>query len=152
MRVILILLAVVGCRASSQLGEDCAMVKRDPNVDGGRLYVTNGELKAGASKDFISFGSTDCDDLICVRDSFYAPADGGGLNPNETARGYCSRSCIAGTPCVSSAGRMQCRPLLLDEETLRALCNGSEADRAKCKAYLGSSSSPDFCARGGIDP
>jgi len=145
--IALVLLA--GCRASSQLGEECAMVKRDPNVDGGRLYVTNAEIKAGAMKDFISFGSTDCDDLICVRDWAYAPPDGGALNPAETAKGYCSRSCLAGTAC--GAAGMTCRPLLLDAETLRALCNGSDADRSKCKAYLGSNTSPDFCARGGSE-
>ena len=92
----LVLFAVVGCKASSQLGDECAMVKRDPRVDGGRLYVTNGEIKVGATKDFISFGSIDCDDLICVRDADYAPPDGGVLNPTETAKGYCSRSCIVG--------------------------------------------------------
>ena len=133
------------------------MVKRDPNVDGGRLYVTNAEIKVGARKDFISFGSIDCDDLICVRDWDYAPPDGGALNPNETAKGYCSRSCIVADPCPSSSQeadsnpktRLTCRPLLLDAETLRALCNGTEADRARCNAYFAGTTSPDFCARGG---
>jgi hypothetical protein len=158
--IALVFFAVAGCKASSQLGEECALVKRDPNVDGGRLFITNSEIKAGAMKDFISFGSIDCDDLICVRDSDYAPADGGALNPTETAKGYCSRSCIVGDPCPSSSAeqdsnprtRLTCRPLLLDAETLRALCNGSEEDRAKCKAYFGSTTSPDFCARGGFRP
>ncbi|MBS1150976.1 MAG: gliding motility protein, partial [Myxococcaceae bacterium] len=120
----LVLVAVVGCRAASQLGEECAMVKRD--VDGGRLFLTNGEIKVGAGKDFLSFGSTDCDDLICVRDSDHAPSDGGPLNPNETARGYCSKSCLIGNACPSASAkldgdprtRLTCRPLLLDAETL----------------------------------
>ncbi len=152
---IIAFLAVVGCRASNQLGEECAMVKRDS--DGGRLYVTNGEIKVGAMKDFVSFGSTDCDDLICVRDSDYAAPDGGALNPNEPAKGYCSKSCINESSCANAEldadprSRLKCRPLLLDAETLRQLCNGSDADRARCKSSLGSITSPDFCARGGFD-
>lgn len=150
-----LILLVVGCRAPSQLGEECAMVKR--GADGGRLFITNSEVKAAAGKDFISFGSTDCDDLICVRDADYAPPDGGVLNPNETAKGYCSKSCIVGNSCPSASAemdanprtRLNCRPLLLDAETLRALCNGSEEDRAKCRSYFGSTTAPDFCARGG---
>src|SRR5688500_10444270 len=101
--IALIVLVVIGCRAASQLGEECAMVKRDPNVDGGRLYVTNAELKPGAMRDVISFGSTDCDDLICVRDSEYASPDGGAPNQDETAKGYCSRNCVIGTACPSSS-------------------------------------------------
>lgn len=132
------------------------MVKRDPNVDGGRLYVTNGDLQARAMNDFISFGSTDCEDLICVRDAEYSPPDGGALNPNETAKGYCSKSCILGDSCPSSSAeldsnprtRMTCRPLLLDVETLRALCKGNEVDRARCRTYFGDTNSSDFCARG----
>lgn len=155
--MVLALFAVAGCRASSDLGAECALVKRDPNVDGGRLFVTNGELRAGAAKDFVSIGSAECEDLICVRDSDYAPPDGGALNPNETARGYCSRNCITGDPCPSSSSeldgnprtRMTCRPLLLNAATLRAICAGSAADRARCEASLGNSTSPDFCARGG---
>jgi hypothetical protein len=153
----LVLLAVVGCKASNQLGEECALVKRDPNVDGGRLYVRNGELKVAAMKDFISFGSTDCEDLICVRDADYAPPDGGALQPNETAKGYCSKSCINESSCSSPEldgnpqRRLKCRPLLLDAETLRALCNGSDRDRARCKTAFGSTTGSDYCARGAVD-
>ncbi len=133
------------------------MVKRDPNVDGGRLFITNGELQGGPRKDFVSFGSTDCEDLICVRDSDFAAPDGGALNPKEVATGYCSRNCLVGAACPSSTAeldgnprtRLTCRPLLLDTETLRAICNGSEGDRASCKTYLGNLTLPDFCARGG---
>lgn len=153
--IALILLAVAGCRASSQLGEECAMVKR--GGDGGRLFITNSEIKAGAMKDFISFGSTDCDDLVCVRDSDYAPPDGGALNPNEVAKGYCSKSCIVSDPCLSASAeldanprtRLTCRPLVLDAETLRGLCNGSQEDRARCRASFGDITAPEFCARGG---
>src|SRR5689334_16024221 len=106
--IALVLFAIAGCKASNQLGEECAMVKRD--VDGGRLYVRNGEIKAGARKDFISFGSTDCDDLICVRDWDYAPADGGALDPNAIARGYCSKSCILGDPCPTASAELDGNP------------------------------------------
>ena len=142
---LLVLFAVAGCKASSQLGEECTLVKRDPS-DGGSLFLTNGELPAGAGKDFISFGSTECDDLICVRDWDYAPLDGGGLNPNEPAKGYCSRSCLIGSPCPASSAeldasprtRLTCRSLLLDVATL-----GSSKVTA-----LGTFTSSDFCARG----
>jgi hypothetical protein len=155
--IALALFAVAGCKASSQLGEECVMVKRNPNVDGGRLFVTNRELEAGAGKDFLSFGSTDCEDFICVRDSDYARPDGGALNPNEPAKGYCSRSCSIGDGCPSFSAeldrnpstRMTCRALLLDADTLRALCNGSAADRANCTAHFANTTSSDFCARGG---
>ena len=125
------------------------MVKR--GADGGRQYITNAEIAGGSSKDFISLGSLDCEDLICVRSSGDAPVGGA----TEPARGYCSKGCDIGSACPSYSPeldsnpktRLICRPLLLDAETLRALCNGSAADRAKCNAYFGGTTSSDFCAR-----
>ena len=151
--------AVASCRAYSDLGIPCAMVKRDPNVDGGRLFVTNREVQAGAANDFVSIGSTECEDYVCVRDSDYRPPEGGALDPNATALGYCSRNCILGDSCASFSSaldgdrrtRMTCRPLLLNADTLRAICTGSEADRARCES-LGNSTSPNFCARAPANP
>lgn len=149
--------ALAGCKVPTDLGNECAMVKRDPNVDGGRLFIKEGEIKVGANKDFISFGSTDCENLTCVRDADFV-RDGGAVDPNAVARGYCSNRCQQGSTCESAnpdddnnaQRRLNCRALLLDAETLRALCNGSDADRAKCKANFGNIDSPYFCARGGV--
>ena len=143
------LVLFLGCSAPSELGQECRLVKRD--LDGGRQYITNAEIESGASKDFISLGSLDCEDLICVRSTGDARVGG----PNESARGYCSKACNIGSACPSYSRevdsnpktRLICRPLLLDAETLRALCNGSEADRAKCQTYFGGATSSDFCAR-----
>ena len=150
---------LVGCKPPSELGNPCKMVKRDPNVDGGRLFIKNSEIKVGANKDFISFGSVDCEDLVCVRDSEF-PVPDGGFDPNADALGYCSKRCLPGDACPSGVPaedtdakkRLICRPLLLDAETLALLCNGSPEDKAKCKAYFGNTSKPDFCARGGVIP
>ena len=158
-RPILVCVAVVslaGCKPPSDLGDTCQMVKRDHNVDGGRLPIQNRDIKVGANKDFISFGSTDCENLVCVRDSAF-PVPDGGLDPDANALGYCSNRCISGDPCPSgnpdddndARRRLTCRPLLLDVESLRLLCNGSAEDKARCKANFGNTTTPDFCARGG---
>src|SRR5687768_18575464 len=89
----IMVLASAGCRVPSDLGSGCRMVKRDPNVDGGRLYIQNKEIKVGANKDFISFGSVDCENLVCVRDSLF-PVPDGGFDPEAVAEGYCSNRCI----------------------------------------------------------
>lgn len=149
-----LVIAGSGCKAGSDLGKQCQMVKRDPNVDGGRLFILNKEIKVGANKDFISFGAVDCEDLVCVRDSDFAAT--AGADPEGIAFGYCSRQCAPATVCAAEKPsddndaklRLSCRALLLDAETLAALCNGSPEDRAKCEAYLGNVESPYFCARG----
>lgn len=89
------------------------MVKQDPNIDGGLLFLTNREVQAGLPKDFVSIGSADCEDYICVYDSTFVNS---GLDPNATAHGYCSKSCVAADSCAS-ATRMACRPLLVDAES-----------------------------------
>ena len=159
-RLLFVSFAVItfaGCKPPSDLGTPCTMVKRDPNVDGGRLFVRNKEIKVGANKDFISFGSVDCENLVCVRDADFAVPDGG-FDPEAVAQGYCSNRCaIVGDICPSVSAdddndakrRLTCRPLLLDAETLALICNGSAEDKAKCKAYFGNTSRPEFCARGG---
>ncbi len=161
-RSLIVSLAVallVGCTPATDLGSPCQMVKRDPNVDGGRLFIKNSEIKVGANKDFISFGATQCENFVCVRDADY-PVPDGGFVPDEIASGYCSDHCAPGAACPAQNGnddndarlRLTCRPLLLDTETLALICNGSPEDRAKCKAYFGNTSKPDFCARGGVLP
>ncbi len=153
-------LLVVGCKTPTDLGAVCRMVKRNP--DGGRaLPIREGEIKAGANKDFISFGASDCDNLTCVRDSEFARGDGGrldgGLDDDDggtlgpIALGYCSDKCLQGSTCSSAdpnddndaKKRLNCRALLLDNETLNALCGAGQC-------LPGNIKSPYFCARGQI--
>ena len=91
-------------------------------------------------KDFISFGTTQCEDLTCVRDS-----DAPSGEPNAVAMGYCSNRCQPGNACPSGdpaddldpKKKLRCRALVLDEETLRSI-------------NLGGLKSPWSCARGGL--
>ena len=149
-----------GCKPVTDLNSRCTLVKRNP--DGGApVPVREGEVRElqAQNKDFIALGSIDCEDLVCVRDSEF-PVPDGGFDPAADALGYCSKRCLPGDACPSGVPaedtdakkRLICRPLLLDAETLALLCNGSPEDKAKCKAYFGNTSKPDFCARGGVIP
>jgi hypothetical protein len=125
------------------------MVKKNP--DGGTTSVAllESDLPGGA-KDYISFGATECEDLVCVRDA-NVPLSG---VPNAAAMGYCSRACVpnssAGCPAADPnddrdpSKRLTCRALLLDELTLAAICTN---DPATCQR-IGDTRSPYFCARG----
>lgn len=144
---------LVGCRAKTDLGRECTLVKKLP--DGGTAPILEGDIKEAANKDFISLGSVQCEDFVCVRDAdFPRPGlDGGNFDPTKEARGYCSRPCIQGAQCPAENAaddekadkRLTCRALLLDEATLSAICS---TDPAKCKQYFGETKSPYFCARG----
>jgi len=113
------------------------------------VAIREGELPDGG-KDFISFGAAVCENFVCVRDSAYIKNP----NPAAEALGYCSGSCVTGSnacPAANSADdkdptrRLTCRALLLDEQTLAAICT---ADPVKCQTYFGGTRSPYFCARG----
>jgi hypothetical protein len=150
--VIAALLMLGGCAVKTDLGSPCFLVR---GVDGGagqpKISVRLHESDIRPNKDFISFGATECEDLVCVRDSTFPV----GANPTDEAQGYCSRPCIqtstVGCPSQNEADdkipskRLTCRPLLLDEATLAAICN---ADPEKCTQYFGDTKSPFFCARG----
>ncbi|HEX9508227.1 MAG TPA: adventurous gliding motility lipoprotein CglC [Myxococcales bacterium] len=139
---------VGACKATTDFGTDCTLVKKNP--DGGSIAVAirEGELPDGG-KDFISFGAAVCENFVCVRDSAYPKNP----NPAAEAMGYCSGSCVAGTACAAAnsaddrdpARKLTCRPLLLDELTIAAICT---ADPIKCQTYFGGNRSPYFCARG----
>ena len=144
-------LPVAACRVTTDLGRSCQLVKKNPD-GGSALPILEGDLP-GANKDFISFGATECEDLVCVRDS-YAPRTG---VATTAVSGYCSRSCVPnssiGCPAANSsddrdpAKRLGCRALLLDEQTLGAIC---ATDPSTCQ-QLGDTRSPYFCARGNPD-
>lgn len=133
-----------GCKPATDLNRVCSLVKTNP--DGGQrpVPIREGEVRdlAGANKDFISVGSIDCDDLICVRDSAFE-SDAG---MNDPAVGYCSRQCVEGATCDSYDSDLDrgpralgCRALLLSAETIAALGDAGFAGIRD----------PNFCARGG---
>lgn len=138
---------------SGDLNQECTLVRGNP--DGGiaiPLLKTDDVIKNSANKDFVSFGSTDCEDQRCVRDSTFKDRDG---DTTPYAKGYCSTSCVAGSSigCQSYDGKLDsdaktslsCRPLLLDETTLAAI---KAADPVRYQQTFGMTTSPYFCARG----
>jgi hypothetical protein len=139
----------MGCKPATDLNQPCQLVKRNP--DGGRpLQITEGEVRnaqgsMSSTKDFISVGSVQCEDLICVRDSDFQ-SDAG---MNEPASGYCSRACAQNSACPSfdealdtGPNALRCRALLLSAETLAAI-RGDAGLPGIYDSY--------FCARGTPD-
>ena len=150
----LVLLTLNASRAPSDLGAPCVMYKQQradaglANYDGGVIPILEGEVKEGANKDFISFGSTDCEDFTCVRDATWVKDAG----PLANAQGYCSKVCNLGSTCLAgdpaddnkADRKLSCRALLLDEATLAALCSTNVDGGSGTCAFK----SPYFCARG----
>ncbi len=141
-----------GCTNTTELGNDCTMVRRDPtdtdDSDGIRS-VPMKESEIGAFKDFISFGATDCEDLICVRDR----SDPKGADPTANAQGFCTRTCIPGRADTCLTGNedidegpdpFECRQLLLDDDTLATL-RTEQPDLYR--RFFGTAETTYFCAR-----
>ena len=153
---VLLGVTLFACTSSTDLGETCNPVKALP--DGGVTYVLVGDLSAG--KDFISFGATECSDLVCVVDQELASQElsqaqrDAGLSLSSPAIGYCSTACVQGNDSTCSpqynnqqnqpALAMTCRELLLDPALIAEICSSP----AKCEEYFGSNRSSFFCARG----
>ena len=157
----------VGCKQVNDLGTYCVLVKRDPAdtnpADGiSSIPVTQSEIPQVAgdsadSRDYISFGSTECEDLVCVRDSAFMESTESGLpvGPNQPAYGVCSTACTptAQSTCTASDSsidktaktHLTCRRLVLDQDTLDRL---RETDPVTYQEYFGTNTSPYFCARG----
>ncbi|WP_224369288.1 adventurous gliding motility lipoprotein CglC [Hyalangium versicolor] len=141
-----------GCEVTTELGKKCVLVKKpsDEEVAQGirSKPVINSEIAAG--QDFISFGATDCEDLICVRDAEFVPED---TSPNVAAEGYCSQECVEGSTgdcevtdtSVPDAlkDRIVCRSLLLDQATLERL---KRDDPVTYRRTFGETNSPYFCS------
>lgn len=143
--------SLVACVVSTDLNVTCALKKRARSADGGftdmRVPVLYSEISA--NRDFIALGATDCEDLVCVRDSQADPV----TDMSAPAMGYCSRPCTPGNdnPCPSQDSsldknpktKLSCRALLLSDDTLSMACS----DPVRC-AELGGTRSPYYCARG----
>lgn len=139
-----------GCAETGDIGRPCFMVKSDG--DGGTAPITEGEIDL--NRDVISFGALECDQFICVRQR-YAPA---GTNPDAPAVGTCSDTCVQGSADACrglfpeadlTAGEFTCRALMLDEESLNAIC---DADPVLCERLLGGNDTPYYCAQGETPP
>jgi|CXWL01.1.fsa_nt_gi hypothetical protein len=150
---LLVVTMLAGCREVTDLGAPCTLVKRAPgSTDGGFASVPILEKEIKGSKDFISFGSAECEDRACVRDINFPR----GTDENAPALGYCSRVCLPSTPnaCPPKDAAhekdpqlsLSCRALLLDQATLSAICM---EDPVTCQRYFGGAQTPYFCSRGG---
>ena len=130
-------LALAACGGGTGLGDPCTLVKHNP-AGGNALPITEGELPL-VPADYVTFASPSCLD-VCVRDSA-AQRTGDNAAP---ATGYCSQACAgAGAACPDPS--FTCRPLLLDEATLAALCS---TDSATCQAFP-EGPKTFFCVKGG---
>jgi hypothetical protein len=142
--------ALLGCPDGTDLGKQCYLVKKDPTDSTGQKPIRIKESEITPGKDFVSLGAAECDNLICVRDADQVKGAAG-----DDAKGYCSGHCLqtstAACPSYDSAQdkdpvlRLSCRPLILDEATLAAIC---QSDPDTCKRYFGDTKTSYFCARG----
>jgi hypothetical protein len=157
---ILLGVTLFACTSNTDLGAPCNMVKA---VDGGSgvALVTVGDLSAG--KDFVSFGATECNDLICVVDQGSASEQlsqaqrDAGSSLDSPAIGYCSTACVQGnnSTCTPQYNDLQdvpgdamtCRELVLDPALINAICQANPVD---CQNYFGSNRASFFCARGAL--
>ncbi|WP_240360484.1 adventurous gliding motility lipoprotein CglC [Pyxidicoccus caerfyrddinensis] len=147
-----------GCEVSSEIGKECTLVRKasaEEETTFGRKFMPILEKEVAPKQDFISFGSIECEDLICVRDAAFPRAtnEDGTVNQNAEAKGYCSKECVEGSNACEvkdTSGvleglpeRMGCRALLLDQDTLEAL---RSSDEAFYRRTFGENNSPFFCA------
>jgi hypothetical protein len=153
---VLLSTALAACTASTELGKACNLVKALP--DGGVTAVVIGDLSAG--KDFVSFGATECEDLVCVVDQASVSQQlseaqrDAGSSLSSPATGYCSKACVQGnnatcTPQYNDQQdipglAMTCRELVLDPEIIAEICK----DPVLCQEFFGSNRTSFFCARG----
>jgi hypothetical protein len=155
-----------GCEVASDIGKSCVLVRKatqaeidaEPNREHFR-EILEGELQAG--QDFISFGTVECEDLVCVRDAAFQPTFDPELTEEQrkqvAAKGYCSVACVPPdetellNPCAVNHPQaeeqvketMSCRPLLLDQKALDDLRASNEE---LYENTFGDTASPNFCA------
>ncbi|MCP3163785.1 adventurous gliding motility lipoprotein CglC [Myxococcus qinghaiensis] len=145
-----------GCKVSSEIGKPCTLVRKAlPEENSPTKTMPVLESEVADRQDFISFGSLECEDLICVRDQDYprARTAEGEVDLTAAAMGYCSKPCVEGSNACevkdtsdvepNLPGRMACRSLLLDQDTLDAL---RSADEGFYRRTFGENNSPFFCA------
>jgi len=125
---LLFILLALACTDSNDLGEPCTLIKKEavPLTEAearDALKDTGGDDKdTRRSRDLVSLGVAECEDLACVRDSKFDP---GPVAASAPARGYCSQECqSAGSTCKASNSKTKyvCRQLMLDQEAWARAC------------------------------
>lgn len=115
------------------LGAPCVLVRADPtdtdSSDGTRsIPIKESEIQGSDSTDIISFGATECENLVCVRPAGTPDTDPG---VDNDATGICSRpcavneasSCETGNSGIDQTSPFTCRGLVLDEAALVEIQN-----------------------------
>jgi hypothetical protein len=143
-----------GCEVPSDTGKPCVLVKKDPTDPTGQGAVPVAPSDILFNQDFISFGSVECENLVCVR-SAGTEVQTAGEGEAITVLGYCSEACnlTSTTDCsvthpdtaTDVKSSMGCRALLLDEIALADL---KKNDPATYESIFGRNESPNFCASG----
>ena len=141
-----------GCEIPADVGKPCVLVKRDTTDPKKSAPVVLADIQR--DQDFISFGSLDCEDLLCVRNAG-SPIQTTGEGTEQRVLGYCSKPCSSGAITDTCAvnhpeasaeitAGMSCRALLLDQQALNDLKVNSPAEYAN--TFGNNDASPFFCA------
>ncbi len=133
-----VVVALGACTPKTDLGQVCTMTKP---CTGGICPMAAADLANATTVDYMSLGSTECDDLVCVRTASEDPVP-------ATPSGLCTRSCINDDDCMYDAngnkGTFKCDQLLLSATFLEAL---KENDPETFDRVFGSSVSARYCIR-----
>ncbi|HEX8539067.1 MAG TPA: adventurous gliding motility lipoprotein CglC [Cystobacter sp.] len=145
-----------GCEVPSDTGKPCVLVKKDPNDPSGLGAIPISPSELPLDQDFISFGSVECENLVCVRTAGTEPQITGEGDARQVL-GYCSSPCNlnSATDCSVTSpetaddvkASLACRPLLLDEAALADL---KKNDPGTFTSIFGRNESPNFCASTGV--
>ena len=137
-----------GCEVTSDTGKPCVLVKKAPSGEGAVSVLPSDIVR---DQDFISFGSVECEDLVCVRTGGTDIETAGEGNAVQVL-GYCSKACTpSSTDCAvthpdtteTTKSSMSCRPILLDQLALTTL---KKNDPVAYERIFGKNESPNYCA------
>ena len=132
-----LVLLVVACDPPTDIGTICAL----PNPDGGPgLWLS----AVSTTDDFYYDGTTECQNLVCLR-----PAD----SPLDAGLGFCSNTCTPqnnapsgpSPDCSGSSIPVICRQVALDPTFLNLIAM-EDGGQALLDEYLGGTTAPLLCA------
>lgn len=136
-------LALFACQGERDLGQTCKMT-RSSATEGEPPEQIPVDRVANPDLDYVSLGSAECEDLVCVRTA-------GSQNPEpegDKARGYCTAPCIENTDCQPDfegrQGALQCARMLLDQKYLDELKATSPETYER---VFGSGASSKYCVK-----
>ncbi len=137
----LVLVVLAACAAKTDIGQTCDMTK--PNANGGVSPVPDSAV-SNNTLDYVSLGSTVCDDMICLR----SRGDGNPASVNGNARGSCTAACLSDKDCSpdyqGNSGTYTCAALFMDQNFLAAY---KAADPDGYNQLFGSNASAKYCVR-----